>query len=149
MHALEAAVRASPSRLRDRCGMAQQALGRHHHQRLAPGASTCRRRQWKYLRRRGGLHDLDVVLGGQRQEALEPGARVLRALAFEAMGQEQHQAAQALPLVFGAGDELVDDHLGRVHEVAELGLPDHQPVRAVEAVAVLEAQHARFRTAGC
>ena len=29
-------------------------------------------------------------------------------------------------------------------EVAELGLPDHQPVGTIQAVAVLEAQHAGF-----
>ena len=67
---------------------------------------------------------------------------MLGPLAFEAVRQQQHEAAQPPPLLFGAGDELVDDHLGGVDEVAELRLPQHQPVRAVEAVAVLEAQHA-------
>ena len=31
-----------------------------------------------------------------------------------------------------------------LHEIAELRLPHHQPVGAIQAVAVLEAQHARL-----
>ena len=39
------------------------------------------------------------------------------------------------------GDELVDDHLRAVREVAELRLPEHERRRVGEAVAVLEAEH--------
>ena len=60
-------------------------------------------------------------------------------------GNKQHEAAEPAPFVFGADDELIDDHLGRVDEVAELRLPHHQAVGAIETVAVLEAQHAGFR----
>ena len=49
-------------------------------------------------------------------------ARVLGALAFEAVGEQQREAALA-PLVVGRDDELVDDDLRAVGEVAELGLP--------------------------
>ena len=65
------------------------------------------------------------------------------------MRQEQHDAAEAVPLVFGADDELIDDHLGGVDEVAELRLPEDEAVGAIEAVAVFEAQHAGSRRAGC
>ena len=39
------------------------------------------------------------------------------------------------------GDELIDDDLGAVGEVAELGLPDHEHLRIDERVAVVEAEH--------
>ena len=45
-------------------------------------------------------------------------------------------------LALARSDELVDDDLGAVREVAELRLPDHQRVRVGERVAVLEAEHA-------
>ena len=41
--------------------------------------------------------------------------------------------------------ELVDDDLRAVGEVAELRLPHHQRLRVGEAVAVLEAEHRRLR----
>jgi hypothetical protein len=72
----------------------------------------------------------------RHQEALQARAGVLGALALEAVRQkEHHQAAQAVPLVLGAHDELVDDDLRAVDEVAELGLPDDQRFGRVEAVA--------------
>ena len=129
---------------RDGLGMAQQALGRHHDQRLAPLAQHLAAQDVEVLRRRGGVDDLDVVLGAQGEEPLQPGAGVLGALALEAVRQQQDEAAQPRPLVLGAGDELVDDHLGRVEEVAELRLPGHETLGVVEAVAVLEAEHAGF-----
>ncbi len=125
--------------------MAQQALGRHDDQRLAPGPQHLAAQQVEELRRRGRLHDLEVVLGGELQEALEAAAAVLRAHALEAVRQQQHQARQEPPLVLARGDELVDDHLRGVDEVAELRLPHDQRVGVVQAVAVLEAQHAGLR----
>jgi hypothetical protein len=44
------------------------------------------------------------------------------------VGQQQHEAALLAPLVLGGGDELVDDDLAAVDEVAELRLPQHQRV---------------------
>ncbi len=97
------------------------------------------------LRRRRQVADLDVVLGGELQEPLDARARVLGPLPLEAVRQEQDEARQARPLVLGRDDELVDDDLRRVREVAELRLPDDELVGAVEGVAVLEAEHARPR----
>src|SRR5207244_340112 len=51
------------------------------------------------------------------------------------------EAAHALPLRLRAGEELVDDHLRAVDEVAELRLPEDQPARVGEAHAELEAEH--------
>ena len=92
------------------------------------------------LGRRGEIAHLHVAVGAQLEEALQAGARVLRALPLVAVRQQQHQPRHALPLRFAAGEELVDDHLGHVGEVAELGLPDHQRLRIRGAVAVFEAQ---------
>ena len=39
---------------------------------------------------------------------------------------------------------MIEDDLRGVHEIAELRLPDHQAVRAVEAVAVFKAERAGF-----
>jgi hypothetical protein len=55
---------------------------------------------------------------------------------------------RALPLRLAAHDELVDDHLGAVREVAELGLPEAEHVRVVERVAVVEAEDGRLGQEG-
>ena len=70
---------------------------------------------------------------------------MLGALPLEAVRQEHHDAGEPVPLVLGAHDELVDHDLRDVHEVAKLRLPHHEAIRAVEAVAVFESQHAHFR----
>src|SRR5256714_7860726 len=69
---------------------------------------------------------------------------MLRPLPLVAVRQQQHQAAHALPLRLGAGDELIDDHLRLVDEIAELRLPDPQPARTRARHAVLEAEHRRL-----
>ena len=70
---------------------------------------------------------------------------MFRTLAFVAMRQQQDDAAQAAPLGFTRRDELVDDHLCAVGEIAELRFPDHQRVRCGGRVAILE-RHDRFFT---
>ena len=63
---------------------------------------------------------------------------MLGALAFEAVGQKQNDAAEVPPLFLGADDKLIDDHLGHVGEIAELSFPEHQGVGIAQAIAVLE-----------
>ena len=104
--------------------------------------SGFRQTRMKHLCGRGGLDDLDVVFGAERQKPLQTGAGVLGALPLEAVWQEHHQAREPIPLIFGADDELVDHDLRSVDEVAKLGLPGHETVGAVKAVAILEAEHA-------
>jgi hypothetical protein len=58
---------------------------------------------------------------------------VLGALAFVAVGEEQDEPGEQAPLVLAGGEELVDDHLGAVDEVAELRLPEDQRLRVVAA----------------
>ena len=83
--------------------------------RMLPSAASCRKRS----RRAGG---------------------VLRARALVAVRQQQRQARRLAPLGQAGDDELVDDHLRRVDEVAELRLPQHERLRRLHRVAVLEAE---------
>ena len=70
---------------------------------------------------------------------------MLRALALEAVGEQQHEAAALAPLVLGGDDELVDDRLRAVAEVAELRFPAHERVAVGDRVAVLEAERRELR----
>ena len=100
------------------------------------------------LRRRGGVADLHVVFGAQLQEAFEAGVGVFGPLALVAVGQEHDEAGVLAPLAFAGADELVDDRLGHVDEVAELGLPDDQGVGIGGGKAVFKAQHGEFAEHG-
>ncbi len=124
--------------------MAQQALGGHDDSGRRKLRLSCRRRAWKYW---AGVVRLQTWMLSSAQAvkiALEVGVGVLRALALVAVGQQHDEPADPLPLVEGGGDELVDDDLGAVGEVAELRLPDHQHVRLDQRVAVVEAEHRRL-----
>ena len=60
--------------------------------------------------------------------------------------RQQHDDARALsPLLLGARDELVDHGLRAVGEVAELRLPEHEGVRSLDRVAVLEGERGVLR----
>ena len=72
---------------------------------------------------------------------------MLRPLAFVAVRQEQHEAAVLAPLLLGRGDELIDDDLRAVHEVAELRFPQHERAGIGDGVAVLESEDAVFAEA--
>lgn len=87
-----------------------------------------------------GRHVVGVV-GAHLQEALEASGRVLGPHALHAVRLQQHDTGLPHPLGLPARDELVDDALRHVVEVAELRLPQHQRVRVRHRVAHLEAQH--------
>jgi hypothetical protein len=59
---------------------------------------------------------------------------------FVAVGEQHDDARPLAPLLLGARDELVDDDLGSVGEVAELGFPQHEGVGAFDRVPVLEGE---------
>ena len=105
----------------------------------AVASSACRRRRWKYWRRRRAVRDAHVLLRGELEEALEPRARVLGPVALVAVRQEERQARRLPPLREPGGDELVDDDLRAVDEVAELRLPEDERLGRRRRVAVLEA----------
>ena len=92
------------------------------------------------LGRGRAVGDADVALGGELQEALEPRRGVLGTGPLVAVRQEHRQPRGLAPLGEAGDDELVDDHLRAVDEVAELGLPQNERLGALLGVAVLEAE---------
>ena len=101
--------------------------------------------QMKILRCIRRLANLKIISRRQLQKTLDACAGMLRALAFVTVRQEQNHAREQIPFVLAGADELIDHRLGDIDEVAELRLPEHQRLRIVAAVAVLEAQHTGFR----
>src|SRR3546814_1754032 len=62
-----------------------------------------------------------------RTDTLFPYTTLFRsALAFVAVGQEQGEPAEPVPLGLAGRQELVDHHLRAVGEITELGFPDVQ-----------------------
>ena len=80
------------------------------------------------LRRRRRIRDIHVVLGARLQEPLETRARMLRTLSFVAMRKQQHDRRILSPLRAIGDDELIDDRLRDVHEIAELCFPQHERI---------------------
>ena len=70
------------------------------------------------------------------------------ALTLIPVRQQHHQARHLSPLVLGRHQEVVDDYLGTVDEVAELGLPHRQRRGDLDRVAVLEAEDGIFAQEG-
>ena len=106
---------------------------------------ACQRSRWKYDAGVDGMRDRHVVLRAHLQEALDACRGVVRTLALVAVRQQQRDAGALAPLLLAGGDELVDDRLRAVGEVAELGLPEHERVGARHRVAVLEAHRGVLR----
>ena len=129
------------------CGRRSSDFGRHDDQRALLGDARLAAQQVEVLRRRRQVRHADVALGGELQEALEAGAGVLRARALVAVRQQQRQARGLAPLGQAGDDELVDDHLRAVDEVAELRLPEDERLGRLGRVAVLEARGSRSRSA--
>jgi len=124
--------------------MTEEAFGSQHRQRFAPGTERLATEAMKILGGCGGIDDLNIVLGGEPEEALEPRAGMLGAHALEAMRQQEHEAGELLPFVFAAGDELIDDWLRDIPEIAELCFPQNERAGAIEAETVFESEHAGF-----
>ena len=70
------------------------------------------------------LRKVEHVVVGPGEESLDSGIGVLGSLTIVAMGQKDYQVATSLPLLFTSGDVLVDDSLGSVGKVSELGFPN-------------------------
>ncbi len=64
------------------------------------------------------------------------------------MGQEHGQAAHPVPLGVATADELVNNHLGAVHKIPELGFPDDQGAGLGGGIAVLEPKNRLFGQQG-
>ncbi len=70
---------------------------------------------------------------------------MLGALAFHAVWQKKRESAQSLPLGFTATDELVNDNLCAIGEIAELRFPDRECTRLCGRIAVFKTQNCFFR----
>ena len=64
---------------------------------------------------------------------------MVRTLTLVTVRQQQDNARVLAPLLLGRRNVLIDDALGPVCEVTELGLPQHQGILVLYGVAVLEA----------
>src|SRR5437016_5945169 len=103
--------------------MAQQALRRHDDERISPSPQNLAPQAVEQLDRQGRLDDLNIVVCRQFQKPFQSCARVLGSLALESVRKQKSDAAEAAPFLFGSRDELVDDHLRNVPEIAELRFP--------------------------
>src|SRR5579871_913103 len=69
---------------------------------------------------------------------------MLRTLPLVAVRQEQNESSRKSPLVFAGAQELVDDDLRAVDEVAELRFPQDERLGIVAAESVFEAKTRGF-----
>src|SRR4030095_3742374 len=60
------------------------------------------------------------------------------------MRQEQNDSARPLPFRFRGNDELIDDGLRAVREIAELSFPKAKHARVIERIAVVETEDRGF-----
>ncbi len=96
------------------------------------------------MRRRGAVANLHIVFGAELQEAFDASAGMFRTLAFEAMRQQQDESAGLIPLRFGGAEELINNDLRAVDEIAELGFPHDQGQRIGHAIAEFKTHHGVF-----
>ena len=142
---LEAGLRGKLIERADAQFVAQHALGAHDDQRATPRPVRLPAEHVEQLGRRGGVADLHVVFGTELQEAFEAGVTVFRALAFVAVRKEHHQAAVFAPFAFAGAQKLIDDRLGHVDEVTELGFPDDQSGRVGAGEAIFKTEDRKLR----
>ena len=69
----------------------QEPLRGHHDEGPGGRVERLTPQQVEVLRRRRAVHDSEVLLRGELEEALEPGARVLRPVSLVAVRQQQRQ----------------------------------------------------------
>ena len=126
------------------CGWRSRLLGVITTSGLRQRRSACRRKQMKVLRRRGRMDDLDVVLGGQRRNrssrALECSGPCPRSRAAAAApGRESRRhLSSALAMNWSM---ITCAALTKSPNCAS---QITSAVGAIQAVAVLKAQHARL-----
>ena len=110
----------------------QQTLWRHDDERLDEIALHLPAQNVEILRRGREIADLDIILGaepagnarGARWNVPDPGPRT--------RAEEENDAAGPLPFRFRRDDELIDDGLRAIGEIAELRFPQAKHVRVIE-----------------
>src|SRR6266545_1024098 len=138
---LETSVGELP-RCRCREWMTQEAFRREDDERQRIGREKQRlpAEQVEVLRCRRAVCDAHVEVGGAFQKPLQPSTRVVRSLPFVPVRQEHRQRSGEPPLGASRRDELVENDLRPVDEVAVLRLPEHETALCLNAVAELEPE---------
>ena len=108
--------------------------------------STCRRRQWKYCAGVVGLTTWMLSSAASVQEPLEPGAASARALGpSKPCGSSSTRPLSRRHLSSALAMNWSMITWAALAKSPNCASHSDEPVGAVEAVAVLEAEHARFR----
>ena len=144
-HRTEAAARREVLEPRHRKAMPQQRFRCEYYQRPARPGARLPTQEMEQVGRRRAIGDGHVAVRAHLQEALDTARGVIGPLPFQAVRQHQRHRRSVEPLVLGAGDELIDNDLRHIGEVAELRLPSHQAFRRVQRVTVFKAEHGIFR----
>src|SRR6516165_353190 len=100
--------------------MAQHTLWSEHHERFAPEAAGLPAQQVEILGSCRRLADVHVAFGGELHEAFDTSAGVFRPLTFVTVRKLKNEPGGQSPFIFAGADELIDDYLRAVDEVAEL-----------------------------
>src|SRR5262249_30579225 len=114
-------------------------------QRIAGEQRRLPTEQMEVLRRSRAVHETQVDVRGSLKEALRAACGMIRSLAFVRVGKQQDQRWAQTPLGASRRDELVEDDLRAVDEIAVLRLPDDQAVRLLHVVAELESDRRVLR----
>ncbi|CAI8357997.1 MAG: Uncharacterised protein [Cellulomonadaceae bacterium TMED98] len=69
---------------------------------------------------------------------------MIGSLPLIAVGQQHDKARALIPLLFGRGNELVDDRLRTVHKIAKLRFPQHKRIGSLDGEAVFEGESGVF-----
>ena len=93
---------------------------------------------------RSAVANLHIIFGAELQEAFNAGAGVLRPLALETVRQQQNKSAGLIPFRFRRAQELINNDLRAIDEIAELGFPKNESQRVGHAIAELKTHHRIF-----
>ena len=105
---------------------AQQRFRGEDDERLAEIAADLAPQGVEIVRRARQVAHLDVVFGAELQIALDPRRGMLGPLPLVTVRQQHDETAHAQPFRLARAEELVDDDLRAIGEIAELRLPQHQ-----------------------
>ena len=130
---------------RDGQGLPQHSLRRENNQRFSPFPHRLSPQHVEVLRRGARAGKFGVVARRKLKEAFHARAGMFRPLPLIAVRKQHDQSGKQAPLFFARGDELIDQHLRAVGEIAELRLPQSKRFGIVAAIAIFEAQHRGFR----
>src|SRR5262249_51337980 len=124
--------------------VAQHTLRREYNQRFAPRSESLSPQHVEILRRRRRLTNLNIVFRCELEVALNTRAGMLRPLALITVWEQHDNAGGQIPLVIASADELIDDDLCAVGEIAELRFPHDERFGIVAAESVFEAKASGF-----